>query len=236
MRFRTGYFSFILAFFLCSAMLFMYLASAKAVAQPDMRAYLVEKRYYAVSDMEFSMYQQARRALAEAKENSSAAMDALDAAGILLPEAKAFSGTAREFASQYGKEIAKYYVLERLLEDSRRLKSVYPDYDISFWCGPNAQSNRGRALAMMLETGTAQAPEFALPLDSAAGMPACAEFMAVNEDSGTGAWALAFYDYTGLVPVQNSYQHVGIGMSVYDGRLNQSSIHSITRIGGVRAP
>lgn len=241
MRFRTGYFSFILAFFLCSAMLFMYVASSNASSEPAGESFLVEKRYYAVSDMEFSMYQVAGQALKEAKANVSAAHSLLMLASV-FPQTSAVAKAGGQALDKYELEIAKYYVLWSLYLDSQRLKSIYgQDYAIAFWCGPDMGSRRAGVLDSMLKSATALPPVDSQSFDSVTGVQECSGYLSVDRNSATDEWALRFDDFAHAgalpdVPVKSAYDHVGIGLSIYDKRLNQSSIHSITRIDGVRAP
>ncbi len=236
MRGKAGYFSFILAFFLCTAMLFAYAAVSRASAGPDSRSFLEEKRFYAVSDMEFSMYQVAGQALLDAKKNLTQAKEALDAAGIVMPEAKAFTGTASQFVSQHGREIARAYVLMQLELNAARLKSVYPDYGVVFWCGPVLSLGKGAALGAMLKAGKALPPDNSILPNPQLDAVACSNYMGVVEDRQNGSWSLDFSDSTGSVPAITQFSKTGIGMSVYDSALNQSSIHVITRLYGVSAP
>ncbi|HQT44908.1 MAG TPA: hypothetical protein PLO51_02945 [Candidatus Micrarchaeota archaeon] len=152
MRARLGYFSFILAFFLCTSLMFVFLAQARADAGPDSRAFLVEKRYYAISDMEYAMYQGAGPALEEAKDNVTAAKEILDAAAIEFP----FLEPVAQGAKMEDAEIAKRLVLYRLIQDSGEISSNYPDYDVKFWCGPLNQPIKQAVLESMLATGSEQ--------------------------------------------------------------------------------
>ncbi|HQT44909.1 MAG TPA: hypothetical protein PLO51_02950 [Candidatus Micrarchaeota archaeon] len=60
--------------------------------------------------------------------------------------------------------------------------------------------------------------------------------MEINTGNPDGSWSISFNDPTGNVLSDNEFGHVGIGISVYDRELNQSSASIITRIRGVHAP
>ncbi len=229
MRVRLGYFSFILAFFLCTALMFVFLAQARADASPDRRAFLVEKRYYAISDMEYAMYQSAKIALGEAKDEIIALRAAK--AGV---EPETLATQPLRSLSDDERLLAKQHVLSALDGTALKLKSIYEkDYDAVFWCGPLASYDRPPVLAEMLKTVSAKVPIVAgLAPDYEFSQTACMDYvdMSVGAD---GSLVLDFSATGATFHSKTPFGDVGIGLSVYDPALNQSSVHQITRLNGL---
>ncbi len=227
MQARAGYFSFILAFFLCTAMLFAYLATMGADTNPDARSFLVEKRFYAVSDMQYSQYQIAQLALADAKNNTENARDLLK---TVAPEVEI------AIPKESDRDIAKAYVLLKLQENSEHLKSVYgADYDILFWCGPVGYTDLEDTGNSMILNSKATAPKTKTTENPALSPAACMDYVIVRENKADGSWYLDFTDTSGNVLAITQFSLTGIGLSIYDVSLNQSSIHIISRLRDVRA-